>query len=182
MAGKEVAIPTGGSQVERAARILNGEMAQLPEQLRDTIDLRGWLASLVMGREYKEPDPNYLSREMALNVLLDESGELSDEPSELPHLQDLVANFAGETTGPIRITDLYVVPSSLEEGARTYMILTWVSLDDGTVTRCSGGSTPVQVRIAKMLMIGKWPIDCQIVRDQTKDKGGRFLLTVWPVD
>lgn len=178
----EVAVRMGGSQVERAMQVVEGQMSPLPPALAETIDLRGWLKSLLTGADYSEPDPGYLSREMSLNVLLGEGTGLTSEPDELPHLQDIVDDFPGATTGPIRITDLYIVPSSLDEGSKTYMILTWVSLEDNIVTRCSGGSMPVQTRIAKQLMVGNWPIDCQIVRDKTKDKGGRFLLTVWAVD
>lgn len=182
MAKGNAVAPVGGSQAARAQAILNGALPELPAAIADTVNLRGWLASLLVGADYTEPDAGYLSREMGLNVLLNPEGALSAEMAELPHLQEIVDDFPGATTGPIRIVDLYVVPSALEEGSKTYMILTWVSMDTNETVRVSGGSTPVQFRIASQLMIGNWPIECQIVRDKSKDKGGRFLLTVWPVD
>lgn len=179
--GKAVAV-NAGSQVEKVQAILNGALPELPAQLAGTVNLRGWLASLLTGADYNEPDDGYLSREMGLNVLLNAESALDSDMAELPHLQDVVEDYAGATTGPIRITDLYVVPSDLSEGSKTYMILTWVNMETNETMRVSGGSTPVQFRIASQLMVGNWPIECQIVRDRTKDKGGRFLLTVWAVD
>lgn len=182
MARKDMARVTTGGQPERIQSVLNGALPELPAALANTVNLRGWLASLLTGAEYTEPDQGFLSREMGLNVLLDDGDPLTSDVAELPHLQDIVDNYPGASTGPIRITDLYVVPSDLDEGSATYLILTWLNLETNEVMRCSGGSTPVQVRLAKCLMVGTWPIECQIVRDKSKDKGGRFLLTVWPVD
>lgn len=182
MAKKEVATRIGGSQAARVNQVLNGALPELPAELSGTVNLRGWIASVFTGADYTQPDPDYLSREIGLNILMGDGDILSADALELPHLQDIVEDYPGATTGPIRIQDLYVVPSDLDEGSATYMILTWTNLETNETVRCSGGSQPVQVRLIRCLMAGMWPIECQIARDKSKDKGGRFLLTVWPVD
>lgn len=181
MAKKEVALRGSNSQVERARSITEGALPALPEELAATVDLRGWIKALLLGEEYTEPDPGYLSREMALNILLSPGEPLTEDIDGLAHLQDIVPEYAGASTGPIRITDLYVVPSSIEEGVNCYLILTWVSMEDNIVTRCSGGSQSVQINLIKCLMAGMWPIDCEIYRTDTKLKGGKFMLSVGPV-
>lgn len=181
MASKEVTVRVTGSQLERAKALLGGELPALPEALAGTVDLRGWIEALIFGKDYAEPDPGFLQREMALNVLLAPGEALADEIAGLDKLQDLVSDFPGATTGPIRITDLYVVPSQIEEGVNCYLILTYISHEDGLVVRCSGGSHAVQMKIIRCLMAGMWPIDCEISRTETKLKGGKHMLDVFPV-
>lgn len=178
---KEVVTREGGQGAE-IQRILNGELPALPPAIAETVNLRGWLASLLVGADYHEPDEGYLAREMGLNTLLGSIEDMASDADGLPGIQDIVENFAGATTGPIRVTDIYVTSSSLDEGQKTYLILTYISLENNEEVRCSTGATAIQFGMARYLMGGIWPIECQIVRLATKDKGGRHLLKVWPVD
>ena len=166
---------------QRARDVLAQEFPALPEALEGTIDLKGWLASMVAGVEYVEPDPDYMMREMLLNTLTAPTLQEALEGSDMLKLQDVLENVPGATTGPIRITSLYVAPSDLDEGSRTYLILEWVSMEDGSVTRCSGGSVNVKSGFARYLMLGIWPIECEIARIPAKDQGGKHLIGVFPV-
>lgn len=167
---------------QRARDVLSREYPPLPEALEGKVDLRAWLASLVAGVKYEMPDEGFLAREMLLNILVEEDLNRALVGSDMDGMQDIVEDYAGATTGPIRITDLTVVPSSLEDKDGTYLILEWLNMTDGTMTRCSTGAQSVQGGFARYLIAGIWPIECQIVRDKATDQGGRHLLKVWPVD
>ena len=166
----------------RARQAMQIEFPALPETLEGKIDLRGWLACLVAGIPYVAPDPDLIQREMLLNVLLTENLEEALTGSNMDGMQDVVEDFAGNSTGPIRITDFYVLPSDLEDKDGVFVILEWVSMETGMVTRCSTGAGTIQMSLLRYLAQGIWPIECQIVRDKATDKGGRHLLKVWPVD
>jgi hypothetical protein len=166
----------------RARQALAIQFPPLPETLDGKIDPYGWLACLVAGQPYVEPDPDLIAREMLLNVLLTEDLTTALTGADMDGMQDIVENYAGATTGPIRITDFYVLSSNLEDKDGVYVILEWVSLETGKVTRCSTGAGTIQVSLVRYLLAGVWPIECQIVRDKATDQGGRHLLKIWPVD
>lgn len=166
----------------RARQALAVEFPPLPETLEGKIDPKGWLACLVAGMPYVEPDPELIAREMLLNVLLTEDLNTALTGADMDGMQDVVENYAGATTGPIRITDFYVLASNLEGKDGVYVILEWVSMETGKVTRCSTGAGTIQMSLIRYLAQGIWPIECQIVRDKATDQGGRHLLKIWPVD
>lgn len=166
----------------RAQTLLQRELPPLPEALDGKVDLRGWIASLVAGIPYEMPDEDFLAREMLLNVLTGESLEDALVGAGMAKLQEVVEDFAGNTTGPIRVTDITVARSTVEDGDGTYLIMEWVSEMDGSVTRCTTGAQQVQAGFVRYLIEGIWPIRCQIVRDKATDQGGRHLLKVWPAD
>lgn len=182
MAKKAVAVRVNDAQVARAEKVLNADLSRFPEVLSHTVDIRGWLAAIVLNADYTEPDPSYIQREMALNVLLNPEGALSSDIEGLDKLEEMVDDFPGASTGPIRIEDLYIVPSDIEEGGKTYMILTWYNMETNETHRVSGGGQSVQTQLAACLMVGRWPIECQIVRSDVKRPGGGYMLKVWPVD
>lgn len=166
----------------RARQALATEFPPLPEALEGKIDPRGWLATLVAGVPYQEPDPELIGREMLLNVMLTEDLNTALTGADMDGMQDVVEDYAGATTGPIRITDIYVLSSNLEDKDGVYVILEWVSMETGKVARCSTGSGTIQVSLLRYLAQNIWPIECQIVRDKATDRGGRHLLKIWPVD
>jgi len=166
----------------RARQAMQIDFPPLPETLEGKIDVKGWLACLVAGIPYEAPDPDLIQREMMLNVLLTEDLSQALQGGEMDGMQDVIEDFAGNSTGPIRITDFYVLPSDLEDKDGVFVILEWVSMETGQVTRCSTGAGTIQMSLLRFLAQGIWPIECQIVRDKATDKGGRHLLKVWPVD
>lgn len=166
----------------RARQAMAIEFPPLPETLDGKIDPKAWLATLVAGVPYVAPDPDLIQREMLLNVLLTEDLTAALTGGEMDGMQDVLDDFAGNTTGPIRIMDWYVLPSDLEDKDGVFVILEWVSMDTGQVTRCSTGAGTIQMSLLRYLLAGVWPIECQIVRDKATDKGGRHLLKMWPVD
>lgn len=183
MASKAVARRQTATVVnQRTPEAMAVVFPDLPEALDGKIDPTAWLASLLGGAPYIEPDPEYIAREMLLNTFLEEDLQAALTGAELDGMQDLVEDFPGATTGPIRITDIYVASSSLEDKDGTYVILSWVSMDDGSFVRCSTGAQGIQIALLRYLRAGIWPIECQIVRDKVKDQGGRSLLKIWPLD
>ena len=166
----------------RARQAMAIEFPPLPEALDGKIDVKGWLASVVAGVPYVEPDPDLIGREMLLNVFLTEDLNQALMGSNMDGMQDVVEDFAGNSTGPIRITDMYVLSSDLEDKQGVYVILEWLSLETGQVTRCSTGAGTIQISLLRYLAQDIWPIECQIVRDKATDQGGRHLLKIWPVD
>lgn len=166
----------------RARAAAQVEFPPLPEALEGKVDVRGWLACLVMGVPYVEPDPELIAREMLLNVFLTEDLTTALTGSDMDGMQDVIEDYAGATTGPIRILDFYVLSSNLEDKDGVYVILEYLSMETGQTVRCSTGAGTVQMALLRFLQAGIWPIECQIVRDKATDRGGRHLLKVWPVD
>lgn len=172
-----VIVPSGKLEKLRAL-----EIAPLPEALEGKVDVRGWMVSLFTGAPYQEPDPEGLTRDMLFQSLMAGSVEEILKDTEMDSLQDLIEDFPGSSTGPVRITDLYVATSDMEDGGPCYMILTWVDMATGEEKRASTGASILQRKILSSLVIGAWPIECQIVRDKFKDASGKFMLNLWPVD
>jgi hypothetical protein len=164
-----------------AARILSGEIAT-PDALICKVDLRGWMVSLVTGAEYEEPDPDAMARNILMESLTIESMDQMWDDGTPQHLQDAIDNFPGATTGPVEIVDLIVTGSDYEEGSNTYMILTLVDLETRVAEKYSTGAVPLQSDVIRHLGLGIWPIRCQISRVVSKDKGGRHILKMFPVD
>lgn len=162
-------------------RIANGEV-ELPPALEGKIDLLGWLNTLVHGVKYREPDPEYMARAMMIQSLTATTVEQLLDDSGLLKLQEEIDNFAGATSGPIEIVDLYITGSDLSEDEAAYMILTIVDLETRVVGRYSTGAGSLQTKIMGMIALGQWPIRGQIVRTASKDKGGRHLFQLYPID
>lgn len=155
---------------------------QLPAELADHLGLSAWAESLINGRPYVERDENYLSRLLLIQTLEATSPEQVFNPNDLDGLQKIVGDMPGAGTGPIEINGLYVATSSMNTGAPCYMILDWTHLDTGLKRKTSTGATQLQAQILRLLGFGVWPIQCQIKRTERKDKGGRYLFWLFPVD
>lgn len=182
MAAKKEAAPVIKVPASKLEALKNKEFAPLPEALDGKVDLRAWAFSLYTGAEYNEPDPEGLSRAMLFDALMAGSLEEILQDSDLSSLQDLIDDFPGSTTGPVRITDLYVAKSDMEDGGPCYLILTWVDMATGQEQRATTGAVILQRKLLAALSIGAWPIECQIVRDKFKDASGKFMLNLWPMD
>jgi hypothetical protein len=97
-------------------------------------------------------------------------------------LQKLLPDEPWASTGPIMFTDLYVAKSDMEDGAKTYMLFTFVSKETGLETTTSTGATQLQLQVCSMLGMGIWPIQGQIKRSDRKDRGGRYIIKFYPED
>jgi hypothetical protein len=166
----------------RMKQALATQFPELPETLDGKIDPYAWLKAMVLNAEYTEPDPDYIAREMLMNVLLTEDDTEALVGAGMDGLQDVLEDFAGNTTGPIRILDLYVARSDADKGDGTYLIITWWSHEDGKEHRATTGASTIQWAFLRYLAQGIWPIECQIVRDKATDQGGKHLMKIWPVD
>jgi len=164
-----------------AARVMAGGV-ELPGDLADKIDAASWLNSILTRAQYIEPDSDYLARAMLIQTLSGATVEDIFAESGLLKLQDEIQNFAGATSGPVEICDLYVTGSDFGEGMPCYMILDVRDMETGEVRRFSTGASGLQTQVFGMIVVGNWPIQCQIVRIASKDKGGRHLLKLFPVE
>ncbi len=182
MASQEEQAPAPDFVPAAVVAPLIGSTAALPAELADNLSLSKWAESLINGAPYKEPDPNYLSRLLLIQTLEATEPEQVFKPNDLDGLQKIIGNAPGAGTGPIEINGLYIAESDMSDGAPCYMILDYVSLDTGMKRKTSTGATQLQAQILRLLGLGVWPIRCQIKRTERKDKGGRFLFWLFPVD
>jgi hypothetical protein len=155
--------------------------APLPEELKGLIDVKGWLASLTTGVEYKEPNPDYMAQRMLMMALTSASVEELLSDPQMDGLQDLIPDAPWQGTGNILITGLYVARSDLTEGQRTYMLLSYFTDKTGEETTTTTGATRLQIQMAGQLAMGVWPIEGQIKRTDRKDRGGRHLFSFYPL-
>ena len=174
------------SEVQVARPIPSGlanlDMSKVPEKLGAVIDVRGWASSIIAGTPYTEPNPDFISRMLALQTITASSIQEAFEESGVRGLQKIIPNTPEATMGNIEITDLYVAESDFETGNPSYVVVSYISLDDGSSGKFTTGATNVQATILALLRLGMWPIQCKIKRGESKDKGGRFLLFVLPAD
>lgn len=177
-------------EVEETPEVVQGAMvtplmsaaARLPSELDGLINLSAWAECLINGKKYNEPDPDYLSRTLLTQTLMAETPEDVFNVNDLDGLQKLIPNGPGLGTGPVEINGLYVAHSSLNDKNATYMIMDITDLETGNITKTTTGAGQLQAQIMRLLGFGIWPIRCQIKRTERKDRGGRYLFWLFPVD
>lgn len=165
-----------------ADEIANRDMPPAIVALHEEIDFTAWGNALINGTDYDEPDPQYLVRQLLLGVLQSATADQVTAENAVLKLQNLIPDAPGQGTGPIQITDLYVTSSDFGEGAPCYIIATCHNLDTGEEVKFTTGAQYLQAQFLAMINLGHWPIQCQIKRINRKDKGGRYLLQMYPVD
>lgn len=152
------------------------------DEIKEQVSLQSWANALMNGTAYDEPDPGYLTRTLLMGVLTATTPDQVMAEGGIAKLQELVPDAPGQTTGPIRITDLYVTGSDFGEGMPCYVIVTYVHLDTGDVGKFTTGASYIQAQMLSLINLGNWPIDCQVKRINRKDKGGKFLFQMFPAD
>ena len=152
------------------------------EVFKDNVSLQGWANSLVKGTKYTEPDPDYLARRLLYKTLTATTAEkiLSDDAGD--GLQKIIPNAPEAGTGPITITDLYVAASDLNEGAPTYILLTYVKMSTGESVTTTTGAQMVQAQLLALVNLGIWPIKCQIRRTDRLGKSDKYLFKLFQAD
>jgi hypothetical protein len=156
--------------------------AELPEVLQGKVDLIQWFNALFNGIVYEEPDPEAIAREILYQAWSAETFEDITKDNAPAKLQEMLPNFPGSSTGPIEFVKIYVTGSDYGEGAPVYMVCDTVDMEIRELSRWSTGATGLQNDILRSLWIGTWPLRGQIVRLKSKDKGGRHLIRLYPVD
>lgn len=156
--------------------------AKLPERVNEIIRFEDWAQAVVYGTPYKEPDPDFISRMLALQAITAGTIEQVWQSAGVKKLQDLIPDTPQATTGPREILDLYVAESDFETGNPCYVIITWLDLELGKEEKVTTGATNIQATLIGLLKFGTWPIRCQVKRGDSKDKGGRYLLLMLPPD
>lgn len=184
MVPKEVEVKTGTIVQQRGIpmppHMVNP--APLPPALEGLFELRAWFESLARKVEYKPLNPDYMAERMLALTLMSGSVEELLSPKNLTGLQDLIPNTPGATSGPIRITEIYVDKSDQEDGNRCYILFSYISLETGMETTTTTGATQVQAVFLTWLALGQWPIECRITRGDRTDRGGRYMFLIQPVE
>lgn len=158
------------------------DLSRVPEALGAVINVQAWAEAIIIGTPYSEPNPDFISQMLSFTTITAETIEDAFAAAKVGQLQKMLPNVPEATLGNIEITDLYVATSDFETGNPTYVIVSYVSLEDGTTGKFTTGATNVQATILALLRLGMWPIQCKIKRGETKDKGDRYLIFVLPAD
>jgi hypothetical protein len=158
------------------------DMSNIPEALGNIIDVEAWASAIVRGTPYKEPDPDFLSRTLALQAITAETAEEVFRQANIKKVQDHVPDTPGATTGPFELIDLYVAESTFETGNASYVIMTCLDLELGHEYKLTTGATNVQATLIGLLVNGVWPIRVQIKRGDSKDRSGKYMLFMMPPD
>lgn len=156
--------------------------AKLPAQLDGQLDLSAWYYSLARGDKFIDKDPNAVMRKMLLQTANAKTAEELFETRKAVGLQGLIKNVPGAGTGPIDIVGLNVIASHLDGGVPCFMVLEIRSRRTGEILVTTTGAQEMQMQILGFLTFGVWPIPCQIKRIDVKDKGGRYMFRLYPVD
>lgn len=167
------------------ARRTSGQLARAdtwPEALTKVINAEKWARAIAFGEKYVEPIPEFLSRMLAIETMTAASMEEVFASAGVTGLQEWVLDRPGETSGPILIDSLYVAESAYEDGNPAYVIFEGAYLENGQSFKVSTGSTSIQAAFIGMLNNGHWPIRCQIKRGENQDKGGKYMLFMFPPD
>lgn len=161
--------------------IIDG-VATLPPALDGQLDLAAWYYSLARGDKYISKDPNAIMRKLLMQTANAKTAEDLFERTKAMGLQGLIPNVPGRGSGPIDIIGLNVVESHLDGGIPCFMILEIQSRRTGERLITTTGAQEMQMQVLGCLTFGMWPIPCQIKRIDVKDKGGRFMLRLYPLD
>lgn len=171
------------SQVaKRGSGHLIQDTSRIPEAVNDIINMEAWASAVVRGTPYKEPDPDFIMRSLAIKAITAETPDEVFRQHNIRRAQEWITDEPGAGTGPIEILDLYVAESDFETGSPSYVIMSCVSLETGEEYKLTTGARNVQATLIGLIVSGVWPIRVQIKRGEMKDKGGRYLLFMLPPD
>lgn len=170
-----------GTEVSRRDAPLTAG-AKLPEAFSAVINLEAWARSLVYGEPYKEPNPDFISRMLALLTITGETVDEIFREHGVYGVQEITPDVPHGSYGPFEVTDIYVASSEYETGNKTFVVISGVRLDSGEDFKCTTGATNIQATLIGLLKLGHWPIRAQFKRGDSKDKGGHYLLFLLPPD
>lgn len=189
---KEVAEVVEGEIVEPSAIVLADKTAlevlidesqiKMPAMLDGAVVLHDWYHSLAYRAPYQDPDPDRVMRKILLQTANATKVEDLFERSKPLGLQNMVKNEPGAGTGPVRIVDLHVAESDLKGSVPCFMVLTLESMRTGEVVITTTGAQELQMQVLGFITFSVWPIECQIKRMDVKDKGGRYMFRMYPLD
>lgn len=153
----------------------------LPEFIADNVNGVGWARALLKNETYVEPDPSYLETRFLMQTLNASTIEDLMTDDSLTKLQEWLPNAFGATTGVQELLNIYVAPSDMEDGAKTYVIFDCLGLSDGIQRTVSTGAKDVQAKFIKLFALGVWPITFEIKRTDRKGAGDQLLMKLYPV-
>lgn len=170
------------STVTSIEQALTDGPAPLPAALDGQLDLAAWYYALARGDKYVSKDPNAIMRKLIMQTANAKSADELFERTKAFGLQGLIPNVPGRGSGPIDIIGLNVVESHMDGGVPCFMILEIQSRRTGERLITTTGAQEMQMQVLGFLTFGVWPIPCQIKRIDVKDKGGRHMFRLYPLD
>jgi hypothetical protein len=168
------AVPANITQLTRPS--------ELAREFSGIADIEAWARSIVYGEKYKEPDPDFIARQLALLKITAENVDDVFSESGVIGLQNLLSDTPAAEYGPFEIINLYVAASSYDVGNPTFVIITGALLSDGAIFRTTTGATQIQSTLIGLISNDVWPIRAKFKRGTSKDKGGRYLMFMLPPD
>lgn len=155
---------------------------KFPPALGEFINGHAWANAILTGAKYTEPDPEFISRKLALDAIMAGSVEEVFQNAGILKVQEMVPDSPGASSPPFEVTDLYVAESDYETGNPTYVIIEGTWLNSGNTFKCHTGATNIQATLIGLLANNAWPIRAKFKRGESKDRGGRYLLFLMPPD
>jgi hypothetical protein len=145
-------------------------------------DIEKWARSIIFGEKYKEPDPEFIARQLALLKITADSVDDVFSETGVVGLQKLLPDAPEAEFGPFEVLSLYVASSSFEVGNPTFIVLKGMLLADGSTFMTTTGATQVQSTLIGLISNDVWPIRAKFKRGTSKDKGDRYLMFMLPPD
>lgn len=153
---------------------------KFPPDMEKYMPAERWIRALLLGEKYAEPDPDFLSRMLAAEVIFAGTVEEVFKQGMVKGLQELMPNTANARSEPFELESVYVMESDYETGNPCYVVMRGTYLESGDDFITTTGATSIQAQLIALIGMGQWPIRAMFCRGDIKDKGGRFLLFLTP--
>lgn len=153
---------------------------KFPADMEKFVPAERWIRSLLLGEKYTEPDPNFLSRMLAAEVIFAGSVEEVFKQGMVQGLQKLLPDKPNAKSATFELESVYVMESDFTEGNPCYVVMRGVFLDSGEEFITTTGATGIQAQLISLIGLGQWPIRAVFMRGDTKDAGGHYLMFLSP--
>lgn len=145
-------------------------------------DVEAWARSIVFGDRYREPNPDFITQQLALLKITAENVDDAFSETGVIGLQKLLPDVESAVFGPFEITSLYVASSAYEVGNPTFVLISGIHLESGEAFTTTTGATAIQSTLIGLISNDVWPIRAKFKRGTSKDKGDRYLMFMVPPD
>lgn len=151
-----------------------------PPEVEKYVPAERWIRAILLGEKYVEPDPDFLSRMLAAEVIFAGSVEEVFKQGLVVGLQKLAPDTAGWESEPFELESLYVMESDYETGNPCYAVMRGVWLTSGEDFVTTTGATAIQAQLIGLVANGQWPVRAKFCRGEMTDKSGKHMLFLAP--
>lgn len=155
---------------------------KFPEEVEKYVSAEGWIRSILLGEKYREPDPDFLSRMLAAEVIFAGSIEEVFRQGMVRGLQEMLPDTAGYESEPFELDSIYVMESDYETGNPCYTVMRGTFLISGEDFITTTGATSVQAQLIALIAHNEWPIKAKFGRGDVTDKSGKHMMFLLPPD